>query len=36
MLKVNVNGVVRYVLGHEYFSLNPPCFERPRKKRIES
>ena len=40
MSKFDVNGVVRDVLGNEYFSINPPCSKRPlgrpRKKRIES
>ena len=29
MVKVNVDGVVRDVLGNENFSLNPPCSKRP-------
>ena len=40
MPKINVDGVVRDVLGNEYFFLNPPRSKqppaRPRKKRIES
>ena len=40
MPKVDVDGVVRDVLGNEYFSLNPPCSKRPsgrpRKKCIQS
>ena len=40
MPKDDVDGVVRVVLGNEYFSLNPPCSKRPpgrpRKKRIQS
>ena len=39
MPKVNADGVIRDVLGNEYFSLNPPCSKRPlgrpRKKHIE-
>ena len=38
--KVDVDGVIRDVLGNEYFSLNPPCSTwppiRPRKKRIQT
>ena len=29
MVKVNVDGAVRDVLGNEYFSLNPQCSKRP-------
>ena len=40
MLKVDVDGVVRDVLGNEYLSLNLPCLKRPlgrpRKKPIQS
>ena len=40
MPKVDVDGVVRDVLGNEYFFLNPSCSKRPtgrlRKKRIQS
>ena len=40
MPKVDANGVVRDVLGNEYFSLSPPCSKlplgKPRKKHIES
>ena len=38
MVKLDVDGVVRDVLGNVYFSLNPLCSKRPlgrpRKKRI--
>ena len=40
MPKVDVDGVVRDVLGNEYFSLNLPCSKQPprrqRKKCIQS
>ena len=29
MPKVDVDGVVRDVIGNEYFSLNPPCSKQP-------